>query len=421
MSDYRIPFIISFALILLLIVSLTTCNNESQPPPEPIPSESEVSLNRVTYYVENSGGMFGYVSGGFNNYIDTVSELAQKTEFITSEAQKEFNFINGFGPVEITNLGNSASEFTRQLNRSGFNVGNIQGNDLNTMFQMALNEAGDDTISIFISDAIYDIQQKDNPLNALVVESRETRSQFISRLNSGDNIQTLIIQLSSDFVGEYYFGSQFGHVDIDMIRPFYVFVFGNSDLMNEYLSDTYIQGLSGYQNHVRLFKTGELSTNYAVTSHNILGQFKFNRGNRSSIKDAQTDRNNVFQFSIAADLSSVPLSASELMNIDNYEVSSNFELVDIKPHKSDMLLGISEFKPSHVITMRSENPQGVLNIKLLNNRPGWINSTHTDDDTNVANQPNQTWGLQYLISGIEQAYSHMSNSNHIINMEILIE
>lgn len=421
MPAYRLSFISSFVLTMLLVLLISACNNESQPPPEPTPTEPEPALSRVTYFLENSGGMFGYVSGGFNNYIDTVSELAQKTEFITSEAQKEFNLINGFTPVEITKFGNSASEFTRQLNRNGFNVGNIQGNDLNKMFQIALSEAGDDTISIFISDAIYDIQQKNNPLNALVVESRETRSQFISRLNSGDNIQTLIIQLSSDFVGEYYFGSQFGHVDIDMIRPFYVFVFGNSDLMNEYLSDSYIQGLSGYQNHVRLFKTGELSTEYAVTSHNILGRFKFKRGDRSSITDAQTDRNNVFQFSIAADFSSVPLSSSELMNMDNYEVSSNFELVDIEPHRADMLLDKSEFEPSHVITMRSENPQGVLNIKLLNNTPGWINSSNTDDDTDIANQPNQTWGLQHLISGIEEAYSNMSNSDHIINMEILIE
>ena len=77
---------------------------------------------------------------------------------------------------------------------------------------MRLNEAGEDAISFFISDAIYDIQQKDNPLQALVVESRETRRQFISRLNAGDNVQTLIIQLSSDFAGRYYFGSRFGHV-----------------------------------------------------------------------------------------------------------------------------------------------------------------------------------------------------------------
>lgn len=420
-SAFTYPLIICIFLLALSLSVCTSCTSDPQPPEVLPPPPDPVSLSFVNYYVENSGGMFGFVSGGFNNYISTVSELAQKAEFITSGVEKEFNLINGFSPVVITPLGGSASDFTRRLNRNGFNVGNIQGNDLNKMFQIALNEAGEDAISFFISDAIYDIQQKDNPLQALVVESRETRRQFISRLNAGDNVQTLIIQLSSDFSGRYYFGSRFGHVDINMPRPFYIFVFGHSDLVNRYLTDAYIEALSGYQNHVRLFKTGELSASYAATAHNLIGQFNFERGNQASIRSVRTDRNNIFQFSVAADLSSVPLSAAELMNLQNYQVNPNFEIVEIKPFSNSMLLGISNFTPTHVITLKSQNPWGVLNLKLINNRPGWITSSHTDDDTDVRNQPAQTWGLEHLISGIEEAYSHMSKAEYIINMEVFIQ
>ena len=51
----------------------------------------------------------------------------------------------------------------------GSMFGKYFSNDLNkNVSQIALDEAGEDAISFFISDAIYDIQQKDNPLQALV-------------------------------------------------------------------------------------------------------------------------------------------------------------------------------------------------------------------------------------------------------------
>ena len=49
------------------------------------------------------------------------------------------------------------------------------------MFQIALEKAKADTISILISDAIYDLGRPEAPMNALSTEGRETRSKVRGR------------------------------------------------------------------------------------------------------------------------------------------------------------------------------------------------------------------------------------------------
>jgi len=410
-----------FFLIICSLIMISSCNADRPKPDITVPEpEEEISLRHVNYYIDNSGGMFGYVSE-FNNYISTVSELAQKPDFITSGVSKQFNFINGFDQIVITDIGTSARYFTSKLNPTDFNVGNIQGNDLNKMFQIALENTSSDTLTIFITDAIYDIQQKDDPLNSLIVESRETRRQFISRLNSGDDFQTLFIKVSSNFSGRYYFGRKFGQEAIDMPRPFYIFVFGHSDIVNSYFSDSYFDRLDGYENHFRYFKTGEMEIPYAVASHNQMGDFRFVRNDRKRVTNATTDRRNNFQIGLAVDFSSLPLSSDYLTDLDNYTISPSFEIAELEPYNSSMFLGISDFEPSHVFTLRSQRPHGSQNMKLMNNSPLWISESHTDDDSEIQNQPDKTWGIQYLIAGIEDAYKHMSKRNYIVNMEIFIE
>ena len=83
-STFTYPLIICLFLLALSLSVCTSCTSDPQPPEVLLPPPDSISLSYVNYYVENSGGMFGFVSGGFNNYISAVSELAQKAEFITS-------------------------------------------------------------------------------------------------------------------------------------------------------------------------------------------------------------------------------------------------------------------------------------------------------------------------------------------------
>lgn len=411
---------ISNLLILIFLTYSCSYSDDSGSNDNVNEADKHPELAHVTYFIENSGGMFGYVSK-FNNYISSVSEIAQKPDFVSSGISQQFYFINGFDGVVLTDLGSNAGVFTSKLNEKDYNVGNIQGNDLNRMFQIALETTSRDSVSVFITDAIYDIQDKDNPMNALIVESRETRRQFISGLNLERGIQTLIVKINSHFEGTYYYGNQFGRTEISMDRPFYMFFFGHSELLNEYLHDSYLMNLDGYENHVRYFVSDDYNIEYAASSHNQEGAFTYGSGGKTTLRNVRPGKDGSLQFSVMADLSEITFPESYLMDTSNYELSSGLSIKSIEPYRSDIVTGIYSFTPTHIFTVRAANPKGALNIKLQKNSPQWIAESHTDDDQNIESLSSKTWGLSYLISGIEGAYMHTNRKDYVINMQINID
>ncbi len=175
------------------------------------------TVGKVIVYLENSKSMFGYVNG-FTQYVDVVSELSEKPMFVAEKIKREFYLINGI-QLKINKLGDDPTALKSKLNKVGFNAGDITKSNLNEMFQVALDKAQGDTISLLISDGIYDIGQPGS-LNTLPIEGRGTRTKFINRLQSGD-LQTLLIKIVSKFNGDYFYSSKHGKVPIAQSRPFY--------------------------------------------------------------------------------------------------------------------------------------------------------------------------------------------------------
>ncbi|HOY52720.1 MAG TPA: hypothetical protein PLX49_13150, partial [Prolixibacteraceae bacterium] len=218
--------------------------------PGSLATTSPSSLQKVTFYLENSQSMFGYVSG-ITRYVDVVAELAEKPDFVKEDIPREFFFINGTGPV-ITPIGDDPVVLKKKLNTAGFRCGDITRSNLNGMFQTALSNAGGGTISILISDGIYDIG--DGGMTSLVTSGKETRSQFIRRLRSA-NLQTLMIKLTSEFKGDYFYASRKGKVTLDSERPYYIWIFGESHLLARYFPDRYIASeLTGFETLARFLK-----------------------------------------------------------------------------------------------------------------------------------------------------------------------
>ena len=420
--------------IIFILMFITLCSRPSQQqlqnslpvngPAEPVPQ-----VGHVTFYLENSGGMHGYVAD-FNDFIEVLSELAQKPRFVQNNPDFDnpsfdFNFINGIRGLVITPIGHRPTDFTSKLNTRDINVGNISGNDLNAMFQLALSKAGDESISIFISDAIYDIQNKpsvDAVLGDLVVEGRETRTRFINRLNIDPDIQTLLIKLSSNFRGRYYYGVSFDGRQINQERPYYIFIFGNSELLNDYFNNDYlVNNLAGYQNHVRFYVPGDDDVAYRPTPHSMIGSFRFSKNSPTTLTHVRSVKN-IFQFSVAVDFSSLPLTEEYLMNKQNYVVSNNYEIELIEPVNSSMILGAIDFVPTHLITLKTNSlPTGEVNINLLNRVPDWIDESHIIDDTDILNNTDRTFGFSYLTNGIIEAYHHVTQSDYLATISIQLE
>jgi hypothetical protein len=404
-------------------LNITSLENESENntrTTSAVIQETEVGkIGKAVFYIENSESMFGYVQG-FTEYVDVISELAEKPDFAKERTNREFYFINGGNDLKITPIGNNPAILKDKLNTRGFRCGDITRSNLNSMFQVALKKAQEDTISILISDAIYDIGQPQAPFNALATEGRETRTKFIERLSYGD-LQTIIIKLSSHFEGDYFFTSQRRSQRINHPRPFYIWVFGKSELLNKYFPNDYINSLKGYVDMARFMKFNDMDIPSQAISHNKIGEFRIDRVNKNKLINVKPDRNGRgFKFTFATDFSTLPFSDSYLQSVDNYLCSENFDVSEITI-LDWKLYEVESFNPTHLISVfTSRSPYCELDISLKNVVPDWIIQTSTHDETNIQNDTTHTFGFEFLINAISEAYLYMNRDNNITNFKFEI-
>jgi hypothetical protein len=375
-----------------------------------------VKLKKVIYYLENSESMFGYVNGP-NEYVSVVSELAEKPEFVDINIPRDFNFINGGANVKITKIGSNSSSLRNKLNIPGFRCGDITKSNLNGMIQLALEKAGNGSITILISDCIYDIGQPNAPFNALATQGVETRSKFIQRLSKGD-IQTIIIKLNSKFNGTYFYTSKKGKITINQQRPFYIFIFGESKLLNKYFPESYISRLKGYKNSARFFKSVTNSIPYQATTENMIGSFRFDENDFTKLKKVKSGIKGMgFQFSIAVDYYSLPFSVSYLTAMENYAISSNYTIKSINK-LSKNLLGLKHKRPFLITAYSSTSPYGTFVAKLKNNIPEWIEKTNINNENSIDGL--HTFGFKYLTDAIIEAYNYKNKQKNITEFKFEI-
>ena len=387
-------------------------DNEGSKQPIELPIKGERKIAKAIYYLENSGSMFGYVNG-FSEYVDVVSELSEKPEFVDQKTKREFNFVNGGNNIRVTNIGEDPAILKDKLNLRGYNCGDVTRSNLNAMFQLALSKAINDTITVLITDAIYDIGNPEAPLNVLSTEGKETRSRFIERLNEGD-LQTLIVKLSSHFEGNYYPVTG-GVIRLSQKRPFYIFIFGETELLNNYFSEDYIKSLDGYEDLARFLIPSELDIPYQITTVDMIGSFKFNKRNKNKLESIKKDRHgNGFQFVFAADFSSIPYSDSYLKTLSNYSCSNpDFEVSYVEDAGNIKLYGLN-FEPTHLIAIKSiKSPFGLLDVSLNNSVPDWISRTNSENEKNIINDTTYTFGFKFLTSAISEAYTYKSQTSDL--------
>jgi hypothetical protein len=406
---------------ILMVILTASCTGKSgshsQSVPQkttPVLANSELKIRKAIFYIENSESMFGYVTH-ISEYVDVLAELAEKPEFVKDKVPLEFNFINGTGPT-ITPVGNNPGVLKNKLTREGFNCGDITRSNLNGMFQVALKNAANSAISILISDGIYDIGGMG--VTSLVTEGKGTRSQFINRLMTGD-LQTIIIKLKSQFDGDYFYSSKTGKIKIQGTRPYYIWIFGDSKLLNTYFPNEYIsEKLTGFENMARFMKPGSAGVPFQATADQSCGTFKFDHRIGNRLNDAKSDSHGLgFQFSIAVDFSKLPYPESYLVSPENYTITDKYAIVSIK--KPSARIHSVAFNATHLITVKTmKNPAGVLTVSLVNKIPGWIRSASTDSENNIGQDKMHTYGFSYLTGGMIEAYESVSENQSIANFKI---
>ena len=385
------------------------------------PELSIPELRKVIFFIENSGSMLGYVSQA-NEFKNSLVSLAYLPEF--DKINKSFYFINGTSNLNKKSRiyteyeGNDPEIFKNNLNKKAFSVGDPKFSDLNKMFEIALDSAKEDQISVLISDCIYDVGEDTDPLTALRIEIKKTQQAFRNRLDK-ENIQTLIIKAYSKFNGSYYYASKKGSENIsDKERPYYIIFFGNTELLNKLLTEQNIEGKIDSDHEIArylIFDKKDIPYKI-IPSVNRKGDFRPDFNDIHKLTDAKPLKGE-FQFAFAADFSSLAyLSDNYLASKENYSCSdSKFNVVNVEKitQKIPGVVG------THLITVyTNKNPLGVLDIVLKNVTPGWVNETDTDNENSI--DDTHTYGLKFLNDAISEAYTYKNKGTNLATFGIVI-
>lgn len=410
--------IIALPLSVLLIAFCSSCKNhhETEDENEYFVEDSSVETNPemhqsanstpcIKLYVENSGSMFGYVSNQKErtNFCNVIENIARDKDF-DENIETEFYFISG-SPCVVNKQFKNKNEFIKSLTPSGMQSKYSQSSDLNGMLNKMLEGANGDTITILISDGIYDIGT--NNIKDLQDKGGETQETFRRTLRKNKSIQTMVVKMESMFNGNYCYATKKASTRFDNNRPYFIWIFGNKKIVDRYFPDSKVMEWSGYKDHAR-FQTTEKSTiPYVLTSEGQKGIYKIRGMELTNCKA----RHNEFAFSIIADYESLAFPDDYLKDIKNYTCGNNFKVIGISEatKQNKISAGVSQYTRPFIITVETDrNPRGTLEIILENNIPAWINSTNADDEKTIDTE--HTFGFSTLMKGITGAYSDLSTS-----------
>jgi hypothetical protein len=401
---------------IVAICLLIGCNGRSQRKSEdssqPIDTINVIDKVKLTVnvFIENTVSMDGYING---------HELRDKLFEYLSNIEIEADAINIFyiNSTIIPQGANIRDFFTNRFNVATFRTEGNRGNrghtDIAPLFDNILNRTQQNEVSIFVFDGIFSPKAQ-NPTNYFRTQETNITNSFRNFLARENNATVILYHLSAKFNGRYFaycpecppnFERDIGTVDEQ--RPIYVWLIGNSkhlaDLKNVVPQRWNLQ-------NTFLISSGNQQVRYAL--HPSIGRFTKSRTDpHKTIQRLQVDRRTgKAEFAVNVDFSNLLLDDSYLMDVNNFENNSRYNLSITRSTSSNF---------THILRFSSDRVhKGTVSVKLKNNRPGWIDEVN-DNDGRTATQ-GKTFGIKYQADGVFRAFAPETTNNYYTEIRINI-
>lgn len=395
----------------------------------PINIEKEGASQRISIkqkrkyniYLENSGSMYGYL-GGNTAFKDALMDLCSR--FSRKQESINFFFVND----QIHPIQGELEDFMNYLKPEKLRrIGNVGSSNVGDILDMVLDSVvHNEESAILTSDFIFSLKNAKNIENQLTTQKYGITNIIVKHRLREEKYGFLIIQGQSLFDGYYYdFKNNSSRISID--RPYYTWIIAPLDKILNFANDYDIKSLKGYQNHTLIFDSEYLPIPYftILPESEKIGEFRKKDRKKNVIKeitsisyDHRKDR--VFQFSIAIDFSKIPATDKYLLNPKNYTLKSSqgdeFALNVIPLNEAEINKRDEKFLQgaTHLLKISSSTistGDQKLIIALRKTLPEWLKSASTLDDGDIkGTAANQTFGLEYLVEGIVDAFSSVEEA-----------
>lgn len=403
-------------ILFILLFLLTSCGNSRkknystiQPVSNSISDPLKPTFN---VYMENSGSMDGYVKGttqfeqALYNYLTNIKISVEPT--ITDSLN--LYYINR----EIIPRGSSLEDFIEKLEPANFRAagGNRGESDIADVLANVLKNTEGDVVSIMVTDGIFSPGRGRDASEYLINQQIGIKRIFADYIKENKDGAVILYQLSSRFNGIYY-NLIDSRIPIDENRLFYVWVIGSKDYLKtlkDKVKDEYLKERSA-ENWLNVFTAmnGIQEIKYAL--HTSIGKWEKSKSKTSTTitKLKKDKRSGEVKFAINVDFSNLLLDDSYLLNLENYENNSKYD-IEVKSSKNSNY--------THTLYFTSDKVSvGQVKVKLKAKKPDWVNETNDDDGTGAAKD--KTYGIKYQVDGVFEAFTINSGEYYAeINIEI---
>lgn len=395
---------------------------------QPLTNGAQETFN-INVYLENSASMDGYVKG-VTEFETAIYNLLGDFKISGLCDSLNLNYINKTIPYQKQNaLPADIQDFIEKLEPSVFKLrgGDRSVSDLKNILSTVLKTVNNKNAAVLISDFVFSPGKNANAQDYLNNQGVGIKIDFAEKLEEFD-LSAVVIQLQSNFDGLYYDKTD-KPLSFKGKRPYYVWIFGSTQQISTILNKKVLDNIKGgYSNRLVLQSIKGISEpNYKILYSPKIGSFSAKQLNAKIISDASTSKANqtkgLFGFNVAVDLSNSLQDANYFLDTSNYILSNTKYQLKVETITDKNDASLSGF--THLLKLQTgELREEVLKIEIVGKTPSWVFNSTSIDDSKILNDKNEqqkTFGLQYLIEGISDAFYPKSNSNAINSISITIK
>ena len=412
------------------------------------PVEKLVKLGSIQFYIETSASMGGYMNGK-TEFKDIILQLVGnlKTKF------HAIRFIPNTIVDTIKTYTNDDDSYSDDLSKSKFK---FEGDSpLHHVFGIISNKVNPDDVSFFVTDGIMSGSNQEIASNR---QFNVEQSMFLKT-----SVQRIFSNLKEKFKGHYCVyvfafkskfigGSKYPYYTYENIkvnntftdRPFYLFVFGQSDIVKQVIQK--LEKIESFKPQEELhFGDGTIVTGHGVIFKSYLSpedkrtcQIEQN----GNIKCSSTPvKSHPVKFAVGFNLNNLPKYASDISYLNaNIRVNGSngillkqpvvkiispplIQLLDERNHERQNVLsdGCTHYVEIEVDEMFIS--QDTIHISLMKEVNPWYISWSMEDDRDIKlnkTKQDKTFNFKYLIDGFREAFN-TSLDDYYLKVNVIIK
>ncbi|MFS4469583.1 hypothetical protein [Maribacter sp. 2210JD10-5] len=372
------------------------------------PSGVRPKLEKIDFFLETSVSMKGYVNVNKPGYYP----LKDVVSYLITDMDNKYDDVTTIYTVSDSprKYLQTKEHFNDQLRKG--NLLNGRSSKLQNIFGPIIDSLQSNSISILVSDCILDLGDDE-----AMTEGSSVTSKIYDHLIKKPDAAVALFKYLSDFNGTYYYDRKntgsYSHSarpyynTILKNRPFYIWVLGDKQLVEELLS----QNLFEDSDKVYAYNISMDDVPFAILKEPRKGKVAINPiQNMVLMKDVEQKR--PVQFTIGVNLEKHPsFYENLLMNVENYEILpshlTNTTALETKTKnelKGSLGNGFTHFLQPTLSDMDVATTE--ITFSLKNPPSTWFKETHLTDDYQVPAETleHKTFAFHFITDAFDKAY-----------------